>query len=326
MLGIKYKKIETAFVDPFATAHGVKTHQPALQIAISYKGVMGIGEAPAISYYGVSVERMIEKLLQKVEDIGKYAFTEPSRFWHFCHHLFPQDPFLVCALDMAYWDMYARIENKSFFELFESDSDSIIKTDYTLGIDSAEKLSLKMKEVAWPFYKLKVESEESISILEGLAAESDAKFCIDANQAWTLEEAVSYVPRLEKLNIAFIEQPLAKDDYSGHKKLKEMTSIPIIADESFVSEHDLEKCIGNFDGINIKLTKCSGITPALRIIKEGKDANMKLMLGCMSETEYATYVTAHLAPFMDFVDLDGPMLLDVSLKRLKYEAGVLSFL
>jgi L-alanine-DL-glutamate epimerase-like enolase superfamily enzyme len=112
MLQIKYKQIQTEFQYPFKTAHGQKTHQPALLIALSFNGITGFGEAPAIHYYNVSVESMTEELLSKIDLLQRYSFTEPDRFWHFCHHLFPNNSFLICALDMAYWDLYAKIKQQ----------------------------------------------------------------------------------------------------------------------------------------------------------------------------------------------------------------------
>jgi L-alanine-DL-glutamate epimerase-like enolase superfamily enzyme len=114
---------------------------------------------------------------------------------------------------------------------------------------------------------------------------------------------------LEHLGIELIEQPLAKEDFEGTKVLINTTSIPIIADESCVGEKDVEKCTGYFSGINIKLTKCSGITPALEMIKKARLLNLQVMLGCMNESSIGTAALAHLAPMVDFLDADGPLLL-----------------
>jgi len=114
---------------------------------------------------------------------------------------------------------------------------------------------------------------------------------------------------LEQLDIELIEQPLAKEELEGTKILKEATSIPIFADESCVGEKDVEKCAGYFSGINIKLTKCSGITPAMEMIKKARLLNMHVMLGCMNESSIGTAALAHLAPLVDFLDADGPLLL-----------------
>jgi L-alanine-DL-glutamate epimerase-like enolase superfamily enzyme len=106
-----------------------------------------------------------------------------------------------------------------------------------------------------------------------------------------------------------VEQPLAKDNWEGMKTLFTASSIPIIADESCVSESDVEKCHQHFHGINIKLTKCSGITPARRMIKRARELDMKVMIGCMNESSVGTAAIAQLAPLADYVDMDGPLLL-----------------
>ena len=111
------------------------------------------------------------------------------------------------------------------------------------------------------------------------------------------------------MGVEFIEQPLAKDNWDGMKILYEKSSLPLIADESCVSEHDVEKCHLHFHGINIKLTKCSGITPAKRMITKARQLNMKVMIGCMNESSVGTAAIAQLAPLLDYVDMDGPLLL-----------------
>jgi L-Ala-D/L-Glu epimerase len=106
-----------------------------------------------------------------------------------------------------------------------------------------------------------------------------------------------------------VEQPLAKDDWEGMKILYEQSVLPLIADESCVAEADVEKCHRHFHGINIKLTKCSGITPARRMITKAKELGMKMMVGCMNESSVGTAAIAQLAPMLDYVDMDGPLLL-----------------
>ncbi|MBK8143908.1 MAG: dipeptide epimerase [Bacteroidetes bacterium] len=273
MLQIKYKQIQTEFQYPFTTAHGQKTHQPALLIALSFNGITGFGEAPAIHYYNVSVETMTEELLSKIDLLQRYSFTEPDRFWHFCHHLFPNNSFLVCALDMAYWDLYAKIKQQKMFELWNLEWKNIPHTDYTIGIDSLENMLAKIRTHPMPIYKIKVSNQEDLEKLKIIRSHTDATIRIDANASLTLEQALAMIPDLEKLQIELIEQPLAKDQFEATKLLAESTAIPIIADESCVSESDVAQCAGSFDGINIKLTKCGGLTPALRMIEEAKNIN-----------------------------------------------------
>ena len=327
MLNIKYKSISTPFHHPFTTAHGLKTHQPALLIALTFNGVTGFGEAPAIHYYDVTVDGMIAQLISKIELLQRYAYTEPDRFWHFCHHLFPDQHFLICALDMAYWDMYAKMNRKKIFEIKELAWQHIPQTDYTIGIDTIEKMIEKVKEKPWPIYKIKMAGRQDLDIIKRLRQHTDAVFRVDANASWTLEDALTMIPELAKYNVELVEQPLAKDDWEGMKKLKEISILPLFADESCVTEKDVMKCCEVFDGINIKLTKCGGLTPAFRMIAQAKAFNKKVMMGCMNETEIGSYAIAQFLPLLDYVDMDGPLLLDVPpLKLLGYHEGNVSIM
>lgn len=326
MLHIKYKVLHSEFEYPFQTAYGVKTHQPALLVAITINGMTGYGEAPPVSYYNVTVDQMVEELLLKVKVLERYAFTEPSRFWHFCHHLFPTNPFLVCALDMAYWNVYAQIKKRSLRDLMNLPEDAKVLqeplTDYTIGMDSIETMVFKLKAKPWPIYKIKLGSADDLGILEALRKETKAIFRVDANAGWTLDEALFLLPKLQALGVELVEQPLAKDDWEGMARLYKESVIPLIADESCVSEHDVEKCITCFHGINIKLTKCGGITPAIRMVLAAKASGKKIMMGCMSETEIGSLAIAQFLPWLDYVDMDGPLLLkDITLKKLRYVDG-----
>jgi L-alanine-DL-glutamate epimerase-like enolase superfamily enzyme len=160
-----------------------------------------------------------------------------------------------------------------------------------------------------PIYKIKVGSEDDLHKLVEIRKHTDAILRVDANAGWTFDQALEMIPVLESLKVELIEQPLAKDDYAGSTKLRAISSIPIIADESCVGLGDIEKCIDAFDGINIKLTKCSGITPAMDMIKVARSKNMKIMLGCMNESTIGTSAMVHLSPLVDYLDADGPLLL-----------------
>ena len=322
MLQIRYKSISTPFHHPFTTAHGLKTHQPSLLISLSFQGFTGLGEAPAIHYYQVSVEGMIAELLAKTDILARYAFTEPERFWHFCHHLFPESPFLVCALDMAYWNLYASVKQKPLHALWQLNMQHTPLTDYTIGIDTLDNMLNKMKAMPWPIYKIKMDGPEQLAIIRAMRQHTDAIFRIDANASWSLDEALTLIPALAQLGVELVEQPLAKDNWEGMRILHQQTVLPLIADESCVSEHDVDACCEVFDGINIKLTKCSGITPALRMIPAIRAHGKKVMMGCMNETEIGSLAIAQFLPMLDYVDMDGPLLLDIpAMKQLKYAYG-----
>jgi L-alanine-DL-glutamate epimerase-like enolase superfamily enzyme len=320
---IHYKKFELPFQYPFTISNGrTKTHQPTLMIVLEMGKYIGIGEAPAITYYNISVEDMIADIESKKAFIEKFAFTDPERFWHYAHHLFPNNPFLVCALDMAGWDLFGKMENKLLFELWGTSWENTPLTDYTIGIDTVDNMVAKMKAKPWPIYKIKLGTEEDIAIIESLRKQTDAVIRIDANAGWTLDEAIYKIRLLKELGVEYIEQPLAKDNWEGMKILYQQSVLPLIADESCINESDVEKCAGHFHGINIKLTKCSGITPALRMIKNARSLQLQVMMGSMNECSIGSAAIANFLPQLDFVDMDGPLLQTKDLATgISFDAG-----
>ena len=306
---VSYKTYNLPFKYPFTISKGTKTHQPTFIIALEYFGATGYGEAPAISYYNIPVEKMVEDLERKKTFVEKFAFSDPERYWHYLHHLFPANSFLVCALDMAAWDLYGKLKRKQLHELWNLDITKAPITDYTIGIDTVDKMIEKMKEKPWPIYKVKVGVEGDIEMVKALRKHTNAIVRVDANAGWTLEQALEKIPQLKELGVEMVEQPLAKDNWEGMKILYEKSPLPLYADESCVAEADVEKCYNHFHGINIKFTKCSGITPARRMITKARELNMKVMVGCMNESSVGTAAIAQLAPLLDLVDMDGPLLL-----------------
>ena len=307
---IQYKSYNLRFKYPFTISKGTKTHQPTLVVGIDQFGLTGYGEAPAISYYGIPVEKMIADLELKKPVIEKFAFTEPSRFWHFLHHLIPDNPFLVCALDIAAWDLYGKLQKKPLYACWKLNIEEGPLTDYTIGIDSVQKMVEKMHAKPWPIYKIKLGAPDDAIVIRALRKETNALLRVDANSGWTLQEALDLMPVLEECAVEFIEQPLAKENLEGMRVLYEESPIPLIADESCVFETDVEKCQGLFHGVNIKLTKCGGLTPALRMIESARKLGMKVMAGSMNESTIGSAAIAHLLPLLDYVDMDGILLLD----------------
>lgn len=306
---VKFWSHNLKFRYPFTISKGTKTHQPTLIVELEHLGIKGYGEAPAIAYYNIPVEKMIADLESKKNFVEKFAFTEPERYWHYLHHLFPQNNFLVCALDIAAWDIHGKMKRKKLYELWNGDISKNPVCDYTIGIDSIEKMVAKMKEKPWPVYKIKVGTADDIAIVKALRENTSAVLRVDANAAWDVDTALRIIPELDKLGVELVEQPLAKDDWEGMKILFKDSSLPLFADESCVTEQDVEKCYQHFHGINVKLTKCSGITPARRMIQKARELKMQIMVGCMNESTVGSAAIAHLLPFIDHADMDGPLLL-----------------
>lgn len=318
-----YHQLNLPFQYPFTISGGrTKTHQPSLLVALQLGNLLGYGEAPAITYYNITVEQMIEDIEKHKTMIEKFAFTEPERYWHYLHHLLPKNPFLVSALDMAGWDLYGKIKNLPLHKLWNTTTENTPVTDYTIGIDTIDNMVNKILAKPWPVYKIKVGTATDIETIETLRKHTNAVFRVDANAGWSLEEALYKIPLLKELGVELVEQPLAKDDWDGMKTLFDKSPLPLFADESCVTEHDVEKCHQHFHGINIKLTKCSGITPAIRMIANARKLQMKVMMGCMNECTVGSAAIAHFLPQLDYVDMDGPLLLaqDVA-TGITYDAG-----
>src|SRR5580658_2641873 len=236
---IRYWQYNLPFKYPFTISKGTKTHQPTLIVELEHLGIKGYGEAPAISYYSIPVEKMVADLEGKKTFIEKFAFTEPARYWHYLHHLFPENSFLVCALDMAAWDLYGKLRQQPLYKLWRTDFSKTVLTDFTIGMASLGNMIQKIKENPWPIYKVKLGNMNDIPIMYELRKNTNATLRVDVNAAWSLEEALEKIPELQKMGVEFIEQPLEKDNWNGRKTLFEQSGLPLIADESCVLEKDV---------------------------------------------------------------------------------------
>ena len=309
MLQLRHYSFDLPFEYPFTITKGTKTHQPSLVVSLGLRHWQGYGEAPAIHYYGVTVPDMVAELQAKRLPIERYALTDPHRFWHFLHHLFPENHFLVAALDIAGWDLFAQMRNMSLGRVLGIAGSSALTTDYTLGIDTPERMIAKMQAHPWPMYKIKVAKPDDIDLLRALRAHTDKPFRIDANEGLHFDEARLLLPEFKKLGVTLVEQPLARSEWEAMQALKALSELPLFADESCVGEADVLKCAAAFNGINIKLTKCGGITPAMRMIAEARQLGLNVMLGTMNESTIGTAALVHLSPLVDELDADGPLLL-----------------
>lgn len=323
MLQLKHYSFNLAFQYPFTISKGTKTHQPTLVLSLGLGRMVGFGEAPAISYYNVTVENMVAKLEAKRGFIERYALIDPQRFWHYLDHLIPGENFLIAALDIAGWDLFAQMRRMPLYRLLGLNRSKMPITDYTIGIDTAEKMVEKVNAHPWPIYKIKISKPSDIDLLRMLRNSIDKPFRIDANEGFSFDDAKKLLPELKALGVNLIEQPLAKTEWEAMKELKTLSEIPLFADESCVLETDVAKCATCFDGINIKLTKCGGITPALRMITEARKLGLKTMMGSMNESTIGSAAVAHLMPALNEVDVDGPLLLQEDVASgLTYKDGM----
>lgn len=306
---IEYHQYQLQLKDTFRISHASRDVQPSLVVSVSHDGVTGFGEAAATSYYGVTVEGMIRSL-KKVEQIVENHIEEPPEIiWEKLYPELKTETFALCALDMALHDLYGKRKQQPLCKLWKLDPTEAPQTSYTIGIASTEEMIRKINDFPWPLYKIKLGTDHDIEIIKELRKYINSVFRVDANVAWNASQAIENSHILKELNVEFLEQPLPVDDYDGQKKLYENSALPVIADESCIVESDVEKCAEHFHGVNIKLTKCGGITPALRMIAKAKALGLKTMVGCMTESTVGISAIAQLAPMLDFVDMDGALLL-----------------
>ena len=283
--------------------------QPSLIVELKDEGFSGYGEATSNPYYNIGVILMMEDLLKIKKHIEAVTNETPEEFWNKLYPFLKENLFALCALDVAYNDLYARKKGKKLYELWNYSSSKIPLTDFTIGLDTIEKMVSKMKEMPWPIYKIKLGTGDDLAIVQELRKHSNAIFRVDANCGWEVNETLINAIELKKLGVEFIEQPLKADNWEGHKEVFKHSVLPIIADESCILEADVANCHSYFHGVNIKLMKCGGITPARRMIQEAKKLGLKTMVGCMTESTVGISAIAHLLPQLDYVDMDGALLL-----------------
>lgn len=283
--------------------------KPTLIVELKDGNLSGYGEASSNPYYKITIEKMMEDLSKYKNIVENNKDESPEEFWTKMYPFFKDNMFALCALDMAYNDLYARKNNKKLYDLWGYDISQNSLSNYTIGIDTIEKMVTKMQETPWPIYKIKLGTKEDLEIVTELRKHTDAIFRIDANCAWSVEETIQNALALKDLGVEFLEQPLPAENWEGSKKVFLNSVLPIIADESCQVEADVEKCYNHFHGINIKLVKCGGVTSAKRMIQQAKGFRMKTMVGCMTESSVGISAIAHLLPELDYVDMDGAMLL-----------------
>jgi L-alanine-DL-glutamate epimerase-like enolase superfamily enzyme len=293
----------------FTIARSSRNVQPTLIVEIRDGNISGLGEATSNPYYGITIDNMASDLDNVRSIVEAVEFTSAEHLWKLTHTLLKNNSFAQCALDEAAHDLFAKKENRKLYEHWGLSIDRNPITNFTIGIDTVEKMISKMKEMPWPLYKIKLGTNEDLQIISELRKHTSAIFRVDANCAWTAIDTIRYAPVLKSLGVEFIEQPLPADDIEGMKFVYKQSVLPIIADESCITEQDVAGCKGLFHGVNIKLTKCGGLTPALRMIHEARSLKMKTMVGCMTESSVGISAIAHLLPLLDYVDMDGSLLI-----------------
>ena len=308
---------------PFSISRHTYYSQPNVIIRLSDGNHDGYGEATMNPYYGISVDKLVEVFKNIQRHLDNYQFHSPDEMWDDFSYILGENSFALAALNNASWDLYGKIHSCPANHIFEalSKNPSTPLTSYTLGIASSEMIQKKIYDFPWPVYKIKLGTLDDIGLVRDIRKHTKSLIRVDANCAWTLIETVENAKALKELGVDFIEQPLPAND-PEQKICFEQSCLPLFADESCRTEPDVAFCSDKFHGINIKLLKCGGITPALRMIKIARKLGLKIMIGCMTETSVGISAAAQLLPFVDYADLDGPLLLAEDLAEgITYNQG-----
>jgi L-alanine-DL-glutamate epimerase-like enolase superfamily enzyme len=297
---------------PFTTSHGTLTTQHNLLVTLEDdSGLQGLGEAPSSRAWPQYTIAAIRAALESARPlIEATPFTDPEALWNTVAPSLTAQPFALCALDQAAHDLWGKQQNQPVWKLWGLPDLPLPPTSYTIGLDTIARMVAKMLEFdPWPVYKIKLGTSDDPAIVRALRQHTNAPFRIDANTAWSVPQTLALAPQLQALGVEFIEQPLPRADWSGMKEIHTHCVLPVFADESCQTESDVDRCAGHFTGINIKLSKAGGLTPARRMIKRARELGLQIMVGCMCESSVGISATAQLLPLLDHADIDGALLL-----------------
>jgi L-alanine-DL-glutamate epimerase-like enolase superfamily enzyme len=310
---LSYRKFDLPLRHVFTISRGSVSVQETLIVQLAANGKYGYGESTTNSFYGATIPNMSSAVESIRDVVEQRSMDGPLQLIDQIARKLPKEryaKFALNAIDQAIHDLWGKLSGAPVYRLWGLRTEKIPMSDYTLGIDSVEKMVAKLEEMpGWPVYKIKLGTADDLAIVRELRKHTDALFRVDANCGWTAEQTIEFAPVLKDLGVEFIEQPLPPEDIEGAQRAFKKSALPLIADENCVVEEDVERCVGRFHGINIKLVKCGGLATARRMAKRARDLGLKVMAGCMTESTVGISALAQLLPLLDYVDMDGAVLL-----------------
>ena len=314
--------LETAFEQrslpleyPFGIARGTTTASDAVFVRITDdEGRVGIGAATPATHYGetaATVTAVLPDLLSVVEAVGDPH--QLARIERRMRETVRKNPAARTAVSIALHDLVAKRLEIPLYRYWGLDPSRTLETSYTIGIDDTETMREKTEtalERGYSTLKVKLGTDRDRNIVETIRSVApDVRLFVDANEAWTPREAVAKIERLADYDLAFVEQPVSAEDPEGLRFVYEQSSLPIAADESCVTLADIPRIAGRCDIANLKLMKCGGLLEAKRMIHAARAHGLEVMCGCMTESNASIAAACHLAPLLDYADLDGSLLL-----------------
>jgi L-alanine-DL-glutamate epimerase-like enolase superfamily enzyme len=307
-LKLSYCPYFLQFRHPFGLSHISRTETPTVYVKLEKNDKTGYGEATLPPYLGETQESVIHflkkaaHLLDTNFDLAKIPQIDS---------LTPGNSAAKAALDIALHDLFGKLANKPAFELLSFPKPPAKETSVTIGIGDLSLIPQKLEELKdFHLIKVKLGNPNDREIIEAIRKVTDKPLVVDVNQGWPQKDfALEMIQWLSKRNVEYVEQPLAKENYVDSRWLKERSSLPVVADESFQRYTDLQKIDENFSGLNLKLMKCTGLQEGAKIILAAREKKLKINIGCMSESSCGIAAASQLMHYADWIDLDGPMLI-----------------
>jgi L-alanine-DL-glutamate epimerase-like enolase superfamily enzyme len=306
---LTYQPFELLLRHTFTIAKFSRTSTPVMLIQVEHEGHIGHGEASMVPYMGESYETAAAFLSK----VNARQFNYPFDFGaiiNYLDSLAPGNPAIKAGIDIALHDLDGKLRQLPCWHLLGSSPSKMPQTSFTIGIDTPEVIIQKVKENPdCKIIKVKLGRDSDRELIKTIRSVTDLPLFVDANQGWTdLHQSLDLCHWLHEQGVLLIEQPMLKTDIDSNAWLTERSPIPLIGDESVQRLADVDKAKGVYHGINIKLMKSAGMYEAYQMIKRAGELDLKVMIGCMSETSCATLAAAALAPQCDWADLDGPFL------------------
>ncbi|GHT39228.1 L-Ala-D/L-Glu epimerase [Bacteroidia bacterium] len=310
----------------FTIANSSRTTTPVVLTEIEYDGITGYGEASMPPYLGETQASVIE-FLKKV-NLEQFASPfELEDILAYVDKITENNTAAKASIDIALHDLVGKIMGQPWHKIWGLNKALAPSTTFTIGIDTPEVVKQKTREDApkYNILKVKLGRPGDKEMIEAIRSVTDKPIAVDANQGWTDKHyALDMIYWLQEKGIVMVEQPMSKHRLDDTAWVTERSPLPIFADESFQRLTDVAKLKGAFTGVNIKLMKCTGMREAWKILNMARALNMKVMIGCMTETSCAISAASQISPAVDFADLDGNLLISNDIyKGTTVEKGVL---
>ncbi len=302
---IKTKLVDVTLKDTFRTTHGAADSKRLVIVDIDG----GLGEASPVNYYGETFETVLN-FINRVSESLALETRQMETLSAKLDSIAAGNSAAKAAIDIALHDRLGKDLNLPVYALYGITPRDDIATSYTISISDPDSMKKQtIQNPGYQVYKVKVGVPGDIEMVAAVREATKARIRVDANAGWSAREAVQKIKELAKYDIEFVEQPLHWKDFEGFHLLRQKVDLPIIADEGIMRAEDIPQYLGLVDGVNIKLQKSGGIREAYRMICVARALKMKIMIGCMIETSIAISAAAQLAPLVDYIDLDGNLLI-----------------